>query len=70
MGGLDAVRLHRRHRAGSDMVRALALQGLECMGIVLDPKRNREARGFDEVSRISTDDSKVPCSSSPPTRSA
>jgi acetate kinase len=40
-------------------VRALALQGLECMGIVLDAQRNRDARGFDEVCRISADDSKV-----------
>src|SRR6185503_13567064 len=40
-------------------VRALALQGLGCMGITLDEKRNREARGFDEVCRISTDDSRV-----------
>jgi acetate kinase len=29
------------------------------MGIVLDPKRNREARGFDEVCRISADGSKI-----------
>jgi len=44
---------------GSAMVRALALQGLSCMGIALDEQRNREARGFDEVCRISTDDSKI-----------
>jgi len=44
---------------GSAEVRALALQGLECMGLVLDAQRNRDARGFDEVSRISADDSKV-----------
>src|SRR6185436_5837746 len=44
---------------GSDVVRALALQGLGCMGIELDPQRNREARGFDEVCRISTDASPV-----------
>jgi len=35
------------------------LQGLSCMGIALDEQRNREARGFDEVCRISTDDSKI-----------
>jgi acetate kinase len=29
------------------------------MGIVLDAQRNRNARGFDEVCRISTDDSRV-----------
>jgi acetate kinase len=41
------------------MVRALALQGLDCMGIRLDEQLNRDARGFDEVCRISTNDSKV-----------
>src|SRR4030095_9104430 len=40
-------------------VRALALQGLDCMGLRLDEQRNRDARGFDEVCRISTDESKV-----------
>jgi acetate kinase len=41
------------------MVRALALQGLSFMGIALDEERNRRARGFDEVCRISSDDSPV-----------
>jgi len=59
MGGLDAVIFTGGVGQGSTEVRALALQGLECMGITLDAKRNREARGFDEVCRISTDDSKV-----------
>jgi acetate kinase len=59
MGGIDAVLFTGGIGQGSDIVRALALQGLECMGIVLDPQRNRDARGFDEVCRISTDDSKV-----------
>ena len=40
----------------------LSLQGLDCMGITLDEQRNRDARGSDDV-RISTDDSKVLCSS-------
>jgi acetate kinase len=35
------------------------VQGLAGMGIRLDDRRNREARGFDQVCRISTDDSKV-----------
>jgi len=60
MGGLDAVIFTAGIGQGSAEVRALALQGLECMGIAIDTKRNREARGFDEVCRISTDDSKVP----------
>jgi acetate kinase len=37
----------------------MALQGLQCMGIKLDDKRNREANGFADVCRISTDDSPV-----------
>lgn len=59
MGGLDAVVFTAGIGQGSSEVRALALQGLECMGIVLDPQRNRDARGFEEVSRISAVDSGV-----------
>jgi acetate kinase len=59
MGGLDAVVFTGGIGQGSDMVRALALQGLDCMGIRLDAERNRTARGFHEVSRISADDSTV-----------
>jgi len=59
MGGLDAVIFTGGIGQGSAEVRALALQGLECMGIQLDTERNRTARGFDEVCRISTDKSKV-----------
>jgi acetate kinase len=59
MGGLDTVIFTGGIGQGSAEVRALALQGLECMGITLDAKRNRDARGFDEVCRISTDDSKI-----------
>jgi acetate kinase len=59
MGGLDAVIFTGGIGQGSAEVRALALQGLECMGITLDAKRNLDARGFDEVCRISTDDSKM-----------
>jgi len=59
MGGLDTVIFTGGIGQGSAEVRALALQGLDCMGIVLDDQRNRNARGFDEVCRISTDDSKV-----------
>jgi acetate kinase len=59
MGGLDAVIFTGGIGQGSAEVRALALQGLECMGMVLDAQRNRDARGFDEVTRVSTDDSKV-----------
>ena len=58
MGGLDTVIFTGGVGQGSAVVRALVLQGLECMGITLDEKCNREARG-DEISRISDDDSKV-----------
>jgi acetate kinase len=58
MGGLDTVIFTGGVGQGSAVVRALALQGLECMGITLDDKRNREASG-DDITRISTDDSKV-----------
>jgi len=59
MGGLDAVVFTGGIGQGSAEVRALALQGLDCMGIKLDEERNRSARGFDEVCRITTDDSRV-----------
>jgi acetate kinase len=59
MGGLDAVIFTGGIGQGSAEVRALALQGLDCMGIVLDAQSNRDARGFDEVCRVSTNDSKV-----------
>ena len=59
MGGLDAVVFTGGIGQGSTGVRSLALQGLDCMGIRLDDQRNRDARGFDEVCRISADDSKV-----------
>jgi acetate kinase len=59
MGGIDALIFTGGVGQGSAVVRALALQGLECMGIALDAQRNRDARGFDEVCRVSTDDSRV-----------
>jgi acetate kinase len=59
MGGLDAVVFTGGIGQGSAAARALALQGLGCMGITLDEQRNREARGFDQVCRISPDDAKV-----------
>ena len=58
MGGLHTVIFTGGVGQGSAVVRALALQKLDCMGITLDDKRNREASG-DEISQISTDDSKV-----------
>jgi len=58
LGGLDAVLFTGGIGQGSAVVRALALQGLECMGIRLEDDRNNKAKG-DQVSLISTDDSKV-----------
>lgn len=58
MGGVDAVIFTGGVGQGSAVVRALALQGLDCMGMTLDDKRNGEASG-DEITRISTEDSKV-----------
>ena len=58
MGGLDTVIFTGGVGQGSAVVRALALQGLECMGITLDGTRNQGARG-DEITQISSDDSKV-----------
>ncbi len=59
MGGVDAVVFTGGIGQGSAEVRALALQGLDCMGLKLDEQRNREARGFEETSHISSDDSEV-----------
>jgi acetate kinase len=59
MGGLDAVVFTGGVGQGSTEVRALSLQGLACMGIALDEERNRSARGFDEICRISKDESSV-----------
>ncbi|HET7512365.1 MAG TPA: acetate/propionate family kinase [Chthoniobacterales bacterium] len=58
MGGLDAVVFTGGVGQGSKAVRALALQGLDCMGIKLGDQRNREARA-DEISLVSSADSNV-----------
>jgi acetate kinase len=59
MGGLDAIVFTGGVGQGSAEVRALSLQGLGCMGVELDEAKNRDARGFDEVCRVSTDGSRV-----------
>jgi acetate kinase len=61
MGGLDAVVFTGGIGQGSAEVRALALQGLDCMGVVLDAERNRR-RVVDEVADLA-DDSRWRCSS-------
>jgi acetate kinase len=59
MGGLEVLIFTGGIGQGSAGARSLALQGLQCMGIHLDEQRNRDARGFSEICRISTDDSPV-----------
>jgi acetate kinase len=59
MGGVDVLIFTGGIGQGSESVRGLAVQGLAGMGIRLDEERNRGARGFDEVCRISADDSDV-----------
>lgn len=59
MGGLDALVFTGGIGQGSWGVRSLACQGLNFMGIVLDEAKNQSAKGFDEVCRISADDSPV-----------
>jgi acetate kinase len=59
MGGLDVLIFTAGIGQGSAGVRAMAVQGLGCMGIHLDDQRNREARGGNEIACISTDDSPV-----------
>lgn len=59
MGGLDVLIFTGGIGQGSAGVRSLAVQGLGCMGIHLDAQRNLEARGFDEICRISSDASPV-----------
>jgi acetate kinase len=59
MGGMDVLIFTGGIGQGSAGVRSLALQGLQCMGIHLDEKRNREAKGFSEICLISTNDSPV-----------
>ena len=59
MGGMDVLLFTGGIGQGSAVVRSLALQGLQCMGIHLDDQRNREANSFSEICRISTDDSPV-----------
>lgn len=59
LGGLDLLVFTGGIGQGSEMVRALAVQGLAGMGIRIDEMRNRDARGFEEVCCISPDDSNV-----------
>jgi len=59
MGGVDAVVFTGGVGEGSELVRALALQGLDCMGVHLDETANREARGAGEIRAITRVNSPV-----------
>jgi acetate kinase len=59
MGGLDVLIFTAGIGQGSAGVRAMALQGLECMGIRLDDVRNRQVPSGADVAQISTKDSPV-----------
>ena len=50
MGGVDAIVFGGGIGRNSDTVRAMALEGLECLGVVLDEEKNRNAKGGDDVS--------------------
>lgn len=50
MGGVDAVVFGGGIGRNSASVRALALDGLQCLGIQLDEEKNKAARGGDDIS--------------------
>jgi acetate kinase len=59
LGGLNVLVFTGGIGQGSAGVRSLACQGLGYMGICIDEKKNRNARGFEGVHDISTDDAPV-----------
>ena len=50
MGGVDAVVFGGGIGRNSDVVRAMSLEGLECLGIHLDMDKNRCVNGGDDIS--------------------
>ncbi len=50
MGGVDAVVFGGGIGRNSSIVRAMALDGLECLGISLDEQKNLRAQGGDDIS--------------------
>ena len=56
MGGIDAVVFGGGIGRKSNRVRAMALEGLECLGVKLDATKNLNPNGGDD---ISADDSRV-----------
>ncbi len=59
VGGADAVVFTAGVGEMSDLIRAKCLEGLEFMGIKLDPEKNRLAKTRNAETEISTADSKV-----------
>lgn len=51
MGGLDAVVFGGGIGRNSPTVRAMALEGLECLGVKLDQEKNRTAKGGADISQ-------------------
>ena len=51
MGGLDAIVFGGGIGRNSDTVRAMSLEGLECLGVHLDETKNRNANGGDDLSK-------------------
>lgn len=50
MGGVDAVVFGGGIGRNSPTVRAMALEGLACLGVQLDPEKNRAAKGGMDIS--------------------
>ncbi|MBI4676540.1 MAG: acetate kinase [Elusimicrobia bacterium] len=59
VGGVDAVIFTAGVGEMGDVLRGRALEGLECMGIKLDPERNKAAKTRNAECEISAADSKV-----------
>jgi len=59
MGGIDVIVFTGGIGQGSSLVRSLATQGMEFMGIEIDEEKNRNAPGFKEICDISSNNSKV-----------
>lgn len=54
MGGLDAIVFGGGIGRNSDSVRAMSLEGLECLGVHLDEAKNRKPQGGDDLSKDSS----------------
>ena len=54
MGGVDAIVFGGGIGRKSDRIRAMALEGLECLGVILDTDKNKNASGGDDISADSS----------------